>query len=82
MFLPFYKYFKTFTGSDKIFAWRSEEFSKESIKTRFTLDISSASKLTFNYNGRIREKFEESCSKQDKVSFTNRNVAQFLIVYE
>ena len=47
-------------------------------------EIITTPALRLNYfnNAKIREKLDDSCLKQDKVSFTRRNVIKFFIIYE
>ena len=83
VFQPVFKYFQTFTGTDKIFAWKSKGLSEDSIKTPVTPDNIFAPKLTFIYNGKIGAKFKGSCLIQDdKISFTHRYVINSFIIYE
>ena len=78
-----FKSFKMFTGSiGKILGWKSKGLLEESITTPITADNSFAAKLTYIHNPKIAVKFEGNCLKQEKVSFTHRNVVNIFIVYE
>ena len=55
---------------------------EESIKTPATPVNSLALRLNYVNNAKIRVKFDSSCLKQDKVSFTHGNSVNVLIVYE
>ena len=69
---PLFKSFTTPTGSDRILAHKSNA----------TLDNSLTPKLIFTENGIIAIEFKGSCLKQDKATFTDKNMVNLLIVYE
>ena len=77
-----FKYFQTFTGTDKFFARKSKVLLKESIKTPTISDNSFALRLAFIYNRRIGIKFKENCFIQDNISFTYRTLVNSFIVYK
>ena len=78
---PVFKYFQTFTGTDRIFAWQSIRLSERSSKTPITSGNSFTLKLSFIYIERIGPRFIGNCLIQDNVSFTHRNVVNLFIVY-
>ena len=64
---------RIFTGTaDTFFRWKSKRLPEEIITT-------PALRLNYFNNAKIREKLDDSCLKQDKVSFTRRNVIKFSI---
>ena len=79
---PLFKSFTTPTGSDRILAHKSKGLWEESIKPPATLDNSLTPKLIFTENGIIAIEFKGSCLKQDKATFTDKNMVNLLIVYE
>ena len=67
---------RIFTGTaDTFFRWKCKRLPEEIITT-------PALRLNYFNNAKIREKLDDSCLKQDKVSFTRRNVIKFSIIYE
>ena len=56
--------------------------SQEIITIPATLGNGLAPKLNYINNAKIQVKFEDSCLKQDKISFTLGNVVNYLTVYE
>ena len=79
---PVFKYFQTFTGTDKILAWKSKGLSEGIFKTPVVSGNSFAPKLTSIYNERIGAKFKGSCFIQDNISFTHRIVVNLFNVYK
>ena len=80
VFQPIYKYFKT-DSSYHISSWTSKGLSNESI----TPPSAANNFLTpsLNYLGtKIRVKFNGSCLKQDKVTYTHRKKINIYFVYE
>ena len=70
-----------FTGSiSKISGWKSKGLSEEIITTPATSDNSFAPKLTYIDNSKTAVKLEGNYLKQNKVSFTNKNVIRFFFV--
>ena len=65
VFQPVFKYFQTFTGTNKTFAWKSEGLSEESFKIPITSGKSFSPKLTFIHNRRMGGKFNGDCLIQD-----------------
>ena len=58
---------------------KSKEFSDKSIKPSPASNNNLAP--GFNYNTRARAKFNGTCLKQDKVTFTHKQVPNIYIVY-
>ena len=56
--------------------------SNEKISLDFTENHSLSSILIWLHNSRIRERIKKSCLKQDKVTFTPKDLVNLLIVYE
>ena len=80
IFQPMYRYIKT-DGSYYILSWSSEGLSNESIKP----PSASNNFLTpsLNYSGtKLRVKFNGSCLKQDKVTYTHGKIVNIYIVHE
>ena len=63
-----------------ISAWKSKGLSDESINLPATSDSSLAKSLSY-IGARPRIKLDGQCLKQDKVTFTHKNVLNFYIVY-
>ena len=82
IFQPAFKHFKFFSGIlDTIYVWNSNALSEKTMTFPTTLDNSFPPKLTYINKSKTLVKLERNCLKQDKVSFTDRNVVIF-IVYE
>ena len=71
-----------FASSSAITAWNSKGLSNESIKPPATSDNSLNPATHYNDSAKIRVKFDGSCLKQDKVTFTPKVVLNVGIVYE
>ena len=54
----------------------------EKIKPPITANHNLSPKLIWMNNSKIRVRFRGSCLKQDKITFTPRNVVHLFIVYE
>ena len=81
IFQPIHKTATTFSGvPDPIPEWKCKGLSNEKIMTPHTTNKSLSIKLVW-YNSRIKLKFGGSCLKQDKATFTPKNVVS-LFVYE
>ena len=65
-----------------LFLWKSKGLLEERITTHATSDNRFAQKLTCIYNSEIAVKFEIISLKQDKVSFSHRNLVNFFVVYK
>ena len=75
--------FRIPTGdTERIMEWKSKGFPSESIEPPTTSDNSFAPELKWIHNSKIAVEFKKSCSKQDKDTFNNTNVASLLNVYE
>ena len=61
-----------------MFEWKYKEFPEESIITPARSDNSFIPKLTYIHNSKVAVKFERNCLK-NKVSFTHRTIANFLV---
>ena len=80
VFQPMYKYFKS-DSSYHISSWTSKGLSNESIESPSAPNNFLTSSL--NYVGiKIRGKFNGSCLKQDKVTYTHGKIVNIYIVYE
>ena len=67
---------------ETIMAWKSKELSGES-NTPFTgLGNSVAPELKQIHNSKITVEFKGNSLKQDKATFTRRNMANLFIAYE
>ena len=80
VFQPINKYFKI-SNSDHISEWKSKRLSDEVIKPPATSDNSLAQALNYVGN-KIRVKLDESCLKQDKITYINGTIVNTDIVYE
>ena len=58
----------------KSLGWKSKGLSEENITTLATSDKIFAPKITYIHDSKIAIKCEGNFLKQDKVSFTDRNV--------
>ena len=77
IFKPVYNTFIRLTGTETIIAWKSKGLSTENIKTLTAPDNSIAPELS-----KIAVKFNGGCLKQNKATFTHKNVMNLFIVYE
>ena len=83
LFQLVFKYFWTFTGTDKFCAWKSKGLWEKSIKVLLLSGNSFVPKLTFIYKRRIGAKFKGNCVIQNNnISFTHRNVVNLFIVFK
>ena len=81
VFQPMYRYFKRVVNSDFILEWKSKGLSDESIKSPSAPH--NFLNLSLNYLGtKLRVRFNGSCLKQDKITYTKRNIINIYIVYE
>ena len=81
MFQSFYKHFKTVANANKVTAWKSKELSDESIKLPATSDNSLNPRANYIDNAKIQVKFDGSCSKLDKVTFTHKKTYTYIYIY-
>ena len=78
---PVCRYFKKIDNTNHISSWKSKGLSNKSIKPPVASNNNLASPL--NYIGvKTRAKFNRSCLKQDKATFTQKNIVNIYIVYE
>ena len=69
--------------TDTIVEWESSGLPNETIRLPVTENHSFSPKIVSVNNSRIRVRFKGTCLKQDKVTFTPRNVINlFFIVYK
>ena len=68
--------------SSTIIAWKSKSLPNEIIKPPVTSDNSLNSSICYNNSVKIRVKFDGSCLKQDKVTFTPKAILNFYFVSE
>ena len=81
VFQPICRYFKTIGNTDHISSWKSKGLIDESIKLLAASNNSLA--LSLSYVGtKIRERFDGSCLKEDKITFTHGKTVNIYIVYE
>ena len=76
-----YKYFKKIGNTDHISSWKYKGLSNEIIKPPTTSNNSLASKLSY-FGTKARVKFNGSCLKQDKITYTYGTIVNIYIVYE
>ena len=84
VFRPMEKYFKlnSVVGViDRMLSWQSKGISNESIKPPTTSNNSLNPGLSYN-DTKIKVKITGSCLKQQKFTFTHKNVVNIYIVYE
>ena len=65
-----------------IVKWESKWLLNEKIKPPITANNSLSPKLSWMNNSKVTVEFKRSCLKQDKVTFTPRNVVNLSTVYE
>ena len=81
VFQPINRYFKHIANTLYILSWKSKGLSDETIKPPVTSD-NSLNPLIGYVNDKIRLKFNGSCLKQPKLSYTLGKVINVYIVYE
>ena len=74
MFQPLSRYFKAVANSSKVTAWKPKGLSDESIKPPSTSNNSLNPVINYFHNARTRVKFDGNCLKQEKVTFTHKQV--------
>ena len=72
-----YRYFKMITNTDYISIWKSKGLSAESIKPPTKSDNSPNPALNY-YGTKTSIKFNESCLKQDRTTYTHRKNSKCL----
>ena len=81
VFQPMNKYFKKTGNTENISSWESKGLSDEIIKPPFTSNNRLAPSLDYFIN-KIKVKFNGSCLKQDKITYTHGTVLNIYTVYE
>ena len=71
VFQSHYAYIKRIGGKDNISTWKFKRFSEEIIKNSTTANNSLATSLAF-INKKIRVKFDSSCLKQTKITYSHK----------
>ena len=81
MLQPVYIYFKKSFNHDYISVWKSRALSDKIIK--YPAASNNSLVLALNHiNIKFQVKFDRSCLKQEKVTFTHKKVVNVHIVYE
>ena len=75
-----YRFLKKIGNTDHISEWKSKGLSNESINPT-TSDKNLAQTLGY-FGNKTRVKFDGSCLKQDKITFTHEKTVNIYIVYE
>ena len=75
------KYFKVIANSDYVSSWKSKGLSAEIIKPPATADNSLTPTLSY-YGTKTKAKFNGTCLKQPKPSYTHATIVNTYIVYE
>ena len=79
MFQSIYKYFKKIGNSNHILAWKPKGLSDESIKPAAAFSLAP----TLNdMNTKLQVKFDGSCLKKKKVTFSHEQVVNICIAYK
>ena len=81
VFQPIYRSFKMIANTKYISEWKSKTLSDGSIKAPATSDT-SLSPLVDYFGNKIRLKFNGSCLKQNKLTYTQRTIVNIYTVYE
>ena len=81
VFQPMERYFKKIGNTESISSWESKGFSDEIIKPPTTSNNSLAPSLGYFIN-KIKVKFNGSCLKQDKITYTHGTIVTRYIVYK
>ena len=76
-----YRYFKKIGNTDHILGWKSKGLSDEIINPIDTFDNNLAPTLSYTGN-KVKVKFDGSCLKQDKITFTHRKAVNVYIFYK
>ena len=75
------KYFKEIGNTEKIPSWESKGLSDEVVKPIATSSNSLAPELS-SFINKIKVKFNGSCLKQDKITYTRGTIVNIYIVYK
>ena len=81
LFQPMNTYFKVIANTDYVSSWKSKGLSAEIIKPPATADNSLTPTLSY-YGTKTKAKFDGSCLKQPKPSYTHATIVNTYIVYE
>ena len=82
VFQPIYSFFtKSGSITETIIAFKSRGLPDKIIKPPSTSDNRPASKLKWIHNSEIAIKFDGGCFKQDKETFSPKNVINLFIAY-
>ena len=81
VFQAMYQYFKLIPNKKDISEWKSKGLSDKSIKPPTASD-NSLSPLIDCLGNKTRLKFNGSCLKQNKLTYTHRIIVNIYIVYE
>ena len=84
MFQTIYRYFKRIAGvgsGNYIYFWKSKGLSDERINSITTSNYSIIPELS-HYGTKTRVKFNGSCLKQDKATYSHGTIVNIYIVYE
>ena len=81
VFQALYRYFKLIPNKKYISEWKSKGLSDKSIKPPTASD-NSLSPLIDCLGNKTRLKFNGSCLKQNKLTYTHRIIVNIYIVYE
>ena len=79
-----HRYFKRIAGASSgsyRYLWKPKGLSHERINSVTASNYSIAPKLSY-YGGKIRVKFNGSCLKQDKATYSHVKIANIYVVYE
>ena len=76
-----YKYFIKIGNTEHISKWKSKGLSSEIIKSPATSDNNLCPALSY-FGTKTRVKFNGSCLKQDKVSYTHGTIVNIYIVHK
>ena len=76
-----YRYFRKIGNTDHMSSWKSKGLSDEGIQHPATSNISLAPSLNY-FGTKTKLKFDGSCLKQDKITFTCGKTVNIYIVYE
>ena len=80
-FQPVCTFFKKIANSDHISPWKSKRLSDGRIKPLIASNNNLAPALN-HINTKLREKFDGSCSKQEKLKFTRKKLGNIYIFCE
>ena len=76
-----FRYFKKIGNTNRISEWKSKGLFDESINPPTRSNNSLAPALGY-FGNKVRVKFDGSCLKQDKITFTHEKPVNIYIVYE